>query len=138
MDNEYVEPGKQESENTTKPKIKKVKKAQKRSQSFHVIIHLLNGEFLMKDFVVKNLTYVFFVFLLLILVISKGYYAKSLVQSIDTIQKDTNAKTAQYVELKARLEYQTRRNELVRRLNPVGLFETKKPAKVIRIKKGTK
>ena len=115
-----------------------MKKAQKRSQSFHVIIQLLNGEFLMKDFVVKNLTYVFFVFLLLILVISKGYYAKSLVESIDTIQKDTNAKTAQYVELKARLEYQTRRNELVRRLNPVGLFETKKPAKVIRIKKGTK
>ena len=138
MDNEYVEPGKQDSENTTKPKIKKVKKAQKRSQSFHVIIQLLNGEFLMKDFVVKNLTYVFFVFLLLILVISKGYYAKSLVESIDTIQKDTNAKTAQYVELKARLEYQTRRNELVRRLNPVGLFETKKPAKVIRIKKGPK
>ena len=67
MDNEYVEPGKQDSENTTKPKIKKVKKAQKRSQSFHVIIQLLNGEFLMKDFVVKNLTYVFFVFLLLIL-----------------------------------------------------------------------
>jgi hypothetical protein len=44
-----------------------------------------------------------------------------------------NARSADYVESKARLEMRTRRNELVNRLKKVELYETTKPAKVIRI-----
>ncbi|MBP6459368.1 MAG: hypothetical protein KA264_04650, partial [Crocinitomicaceae bacterium] len=76
-----------------------------------------------------------FLFLMFLLVISKGYYSKGLIKDIETTQTDLDAKTAEYVESKARLEEVTRRDVLVRRLTPRGVLETTKPAKVIRVKR---
>jgi hypothetical protein len=75
---------------------------------------------------------------MLILVVSKGYYDKSLMQEIDKTQKELDASTAEYVEAKAKLEEETQRIELVRKLEPRGLKETTNPTKVIRIRKEEK
>lgn len=68
-----------------------------------------------------------------IFLIAKGYYAKDLIKKTEKAQEKLNARSADYVESKARLEMRTRRNELVNRLKKVELYETTKPAKVIRI-----
>ena len=95
----------------------------------------MNGEILTRDVVVNNLGFVFFCFFLLIILVAKGYYGKQLTQDIDLSLKKLDATSAEYVEAKASLEEKTKRIELVKKLEPLGLKETTKPAKVIRVKK---
>lgn len=117
----------------TEGKEKKVarKEAGKRP---NILIQVLNGDILTRDFVVNNLTFIFFFLFLLLLVVGKGYYGKQLAKDIETLQTDVNARTAEYIENKARLEEMTTRYRLVEALERRGLKESLKPAKVIRIK----
>lgn len=118
---------------------KKPKRAtKKRRESNNLLLQIMHGDFLVKDFVVNNLGFVFFLFAMFIALISKGYYANSLVKNTDKTQNELDAKTAEYVESKAKLEVVTRRDVLVKRLSGRGLYETTTPAKVIRIKKEKK
>ena len=136
MENEFVSRDERPvvSQEVPQKSTKKVKKkGGKKSGS--LVIQILNGNFLLKDFVVDNLSFVFFVFLLLILLISKGYYCKDVTKKIVETQLEVDAKTTEYYDKKARLEFVTRREVLVKKLNPLGIYETTKPPKVIRIKK---
>lgn len=114
-----------------KPADKKEKKAPRRA---NLLVQVLNGDILTRDVVLNNLTFVFFILFLLLLVVGKGYYGKQLTKDIDTLQTDVNANTAEYIENKARLEELTTRYRLVEALERRGLKETVKPVKVIRIK----
>lgn len=104
----------------------------------NIIVQVLNGDILTRDFVLNNLTYIFFFLFLLLLVVSKGYYGKQLTKDIDTLQTEVNASTAEYIENKAKLEELTSRYRLVEMLERRGLKESLKPAKVIRIKRPEK
>ena len=136
MDNQYIDKDQLAAEELAKkqrepkPKEKKVKAKGKTN----IVVQILNGEILTKDVVLNNLGFVFFCILLLILLVAKGYLGKQLTKDIDTSLKKLDASTAEYVESKARLEEKTTRYELLRKLEPFGLKETTKPAKVIRIK----
>ena len=104
----------------------------------NIIVQVLNGDILTRDFVLNNLTYIFFFLFLLLLVVSKGYYGKQLTKDIDTLQTEVNASTAEYIENKAKLEELTSRYRLVEMLERRDLKESLKPAKVIRIKRPEK
>lgn len=104
----------------------------------NIIVQVLNGDILTRDFVLNNLTYIFFFLFLLLLVVSKGYYGKQLTKDIDALQTEVNANTAEYIENKAKLEELTARYRLVEMLERRGLKESLKPAKVIRIKRPEK
>lgn len=95
---------------------------------------ILNGDFLTKEFVINNLNFIFFIMLLLLLVVGKGYYGKQLSKDIDTAQKRLDEMTADFVEIKADMEASTRRYRLVQRLAPKGLVESEDSIKVIKIK----
>jgi hypothetical protein len=95
---------------------------------------ILNGEFLTKSFVLDNLSYIFFIMFLLILLISKGYYGKQLTKDTDTTQRNLDQHSAEFIEAKARLELVTRRFKMAERLSGRQLKETKNATKVIRIK----
>ncbi len=98
------------------------------------MVQVLNGEILTKDFVVNNLTFIFFIFFLLLLMVSKGYYGKQLQKDINTTQSEVDGKTAEYIEKKAKLEEATARYRLVRALKKQGIKESVDPVKVIRVK----
>jgi cell division protein FtsL len=117
------------------PRQKKTPRPPKRP---NIIVQVLNGDILTRDFVLNNLTYIFFFLFLLLLVVSKGYYGKQLTKDIDTLQTEVNASTAEYIENKAKLEELTSRYRLVEMLERRGLKESLKPAKVIRIKRPEK
>lgn len=117
------------------PRQKKAPRGPKRP---NIIVQVLNGDILTRDFVLNNLTYIFFFLFLLLLVVSKGYYGKQLTKDIDTLQTEVNASTAEYIENKAKLEELTSRYRLVEMLERRGLKESLKPAKVIRIKRPEK
>jgi ABC-type transport system involved in cytochrome bd biosynthesis fused ATPase/permease subunit len=95
---------------------------------------ILNGEFLTKSFVLDNLNYIFFIMLLLLILISKGYYGKQLNKDTDAAQRNLDQHSAEFIEAKARLELVTRRFKMAERLAERELKETQNATKVIRIK----
>ncbi len=111
------------------------KKKPERVSRPNLLVQVLNGEILTRDFVVNNLTFIFFILLLLLLMVSKGYYGKQLTKDINDKQEELDAKTAEYIESKAKLEELTTRYRLKRVLEKRGLRESVNPVKVIRIKK---
>jgi ABC-type transport system involved in cytochrome bd biosynthesis fused ATPase/permease subunit len=112
---------------TTQQKSTKVNKSSAFAQ-------ILNGDFLTREFVLNNLNYIFFIMLLLLILISKGYYGKQINKDIDNAQRNLDQHAAEYIEAKARLELVTRRYRMAKRLESRELKETKNATKVIRIK----
>lgn len=146
--NYYREKEKAEKQDTVTPGNKNEKKEKKKAPKAttdkkapkrpNLLVQVLNGDILARDFVVNNLTFIFFILFLLLLVVGKGYYGKQLTKDIDTLQTDVNASTAEYIENKAKLEESTARYRLVEALERKGLKEAVKPAKVIRLKRKKK
>jgi hypothetical protein len=134
-ENNYISEGQRED--------KKVKKKRNRrffnagGKQSKTMVQIMNGEFLTKRFFLNNLTYIFFVIFLLILIVTKGYYVSHLSDDISDTETEVGNITADYVETKAALEELTRRTELIERLSPLGLRETVNPTKVIRVDKTT-
>ncbi len=132
MDNEV----KEKSEELNEAGFSEKKKtAKSKSSTTNPFMQILNGEFLSKEFVVKNLGFIFYFILLLILLVAKGYYDKKLTKDVDTSQKELDELTGDYVAKKAQLEEVTKRIILVKELAPRGLKETQNPTNVIRVKK---
>ncbi len=106
----------------------------RKGSKVNAFAQILNGEFLTKSFVLDNLNYIFFIMLLLLVLISKGYYGKQLTKDTDAAQRNLDQHAAEFIEAKARLELVTRRFKMAERLASRELKETQNATKVIRIK----
>lgn len=132
---EKTAPAEEPKKATYKTAEKKVEKSGKTTaKRSNIIVQVLNGDILTRDVVLNNLTFVFFILFLLLLMVGKGYYGKQLTKDINDLQTEVDASTAEYIENKAKLEEETARFRLVKALERRGLKETVNPAKVIRIK----
>ena len=139
MDNEFVDRSQLEEKEAaeTKKKRQVAERARKiREKRPNTLVQILNGEFFTREFVVKNLAFIFFVMFLLLLTVSKGYYGKRLSKDVTQRQEELDELTSDYFEAKARLEQETGRTTLVEQLESRGLKETVNPTKVIRVRKG--
>ncbi len=138
MDNEYLDKEKvdaQEALKAAKAKKQAKRVRQKVEKKPSAFVQILNGDFLTKEFMLGNLSFIFFVMFLLLLTVSKGYYGKRLSDDVNKTQLELNELTSDHFEAKTRLEEETQRVRLVDELAPRGLKETVNPTKVIRIKK---
>lgn len=138
MDNEFIDKEKldaQEALKAAKEKKQKKRSRQKMEKKPSAFVQILNGDFLTKEFMLGNLSFIFFVMFLLLLTVSKGYYGKKLSDDVNKTQLELNELTSDHFEAKTRLEEETQRVKLVDELAPRGLKETVNPTKVIRIKK---
>lgn len=136
-ENEYIDKDKAE-EVLKKQEPKKKKKSPEKKVRPNAFVQILNGEFLTKEFVLNNLNFIFFIIFLLLLLVGKGYYGKQLSKDADKAQTELNELSANYIEAKAKLEEETRRYKLIKKLEKKELNETVNPTKVIRIKKKDK
>ena len=110
-------------------------KSAKLGKDANALTQILNGEFLTKSFVLNNLPYIFFILLLLIVFVAKGYYMKQLSDEIKINETELNQNAAEYIEAKTKLEEETKRYKLVEKLKERELKESLNATKVIRIKK---
>lgn len=110
-------------------------KSVKSGKDANALTQILNGEFLTKSFVLNNLPYIFFILLLLIVFVAKGYYVKQLNDEIKINETELNQNAAEYIEAKTKLEEETKRYKLVEKLQERELKESMNATKVIRIKK---
>ena len=148
MDNEFLDRAQLDEQDRIKAEQKAAKKEKKKKEKAKVaaikakkpnaFVQILNGDFLTKEFVLGNLNFIFFLMLLLILVIGKGYYGKQLDSNVAKKQLELDETTGEYFEAKARLEETTQRSILIEKLENTGLKETVNPTKVIRIEKEEK
>jgi cell division protein FtsL len=116
------------TESQEKPSPSKSTKSKKGS----AFSQILNGEFLSKDFVLNNLTYILFIFFLLFVLVAKGYYGKSVLKEIQETRREVDQNTAEYIEIKTMLEERTRRYKMVDRLKKRQLLESENAIKVIK------
>ena len=119
----------------TEEKAKKESTKKSNSGKSNTLMQIINGDFLTKEFVINNLSFIFYFIFLLILLVGKGYYDKQLTNEVDKTQKELDDLMGDYVAKKAQLEEETKRITLVNELESRGLKETVNPTKVIRIKK---
>jgi hypothetical protein len=135
-DNDYIAYSEEEKSTTNQSKVDSTKDSKKeRSVKTSALTQILNGDFLTREFVLNNLNFIFFVILLLLLVVGKGYYGKQLSDDINAAQQEVDQNAAEYIESKAKLETVTRRYKLVEKLEKRPLKETQNATKVIRVKK---
>lgn len=126
------------SDNSFKPKSEsqqstKSKRKVRVSGNGSSIVQIMNGDFLTREFVLKNMGFIFFVMFLLLLVVSKGYYVNQLAKEIKLSEEEISLINAEYVDVKANLEVKTRRTNLIQKLEGTGLKETLTPTKVIKV-----
>ena len=133
-DNLYID--KEELDKLKKKEEQKKKKPKSSNSEIksNSLSQIMNGEFLNKEFVLNNLSFIFFIMFLLLLILGKGYYGKQMSKDVDKTQSKVDELMADYVEAKAKLEEETRRFKLVDKLGAVGLTESENNTKVIRIK----
>ena len=110
-------------------------KSVKSGKDVNALTQILNGEFLTKSFVLNNLPYIFFIILLLIVFVAKGYYVKQLNDEIKINEIELTQNAAEFIESKTKLEEETKRYKLVEKLQERELKESMNATKVIRIKK---
>jgi len=120
-----------EQENNSGNPFQETGKAKKKSNAF---AQILNGEFLTKSFVLNNLPFIFFSLFLLILFVAKGYYVKQVKDEIRSTQVEINQNAADFLEVKTIFETETRRQNLVDRLQERQLKESLNATRVIRLK----
>ena len=101
----------------------------------NALTQILNGEFLTKSFVLNNLLYIFFIILLLMVFVAKGYYVKQLNDDIKMNQTELNQNAADFIDQKTKLEDETKRYKLLEKLKERELKESLNATKVIRVKK---
>ena len=116
-----------------KENIQKVEKSSLKGKEPNALTQILNGEFLTKSFVLNNLPYIFFILLLLIVFVAKGYYVKQLNADIKLNQGELNQNSADYIEFKTKLEEETKRYKLLEKLKDRELKESLNATKVIRV-----
>lgn len=126
-DNEYID------KDTTSDSAGSEKKQRTTKGKKNSLATLLNGEFLLKSFVLDNLGYVFFLIFLLLILVGKSYYGKQLSKDINQSQREVDQMTADYVEAKAKVEEEGLRYKLIEKLD-TNLKENQNVTKVIRIK----
>lgn len=121
------------------PEVEKpAKKVVKKSGRSKAVVQILNGDFFSREFVIENLGFIFYVMLLLLLLVGKGYYVKQLSDEIVNTNKSLDETVSDYVEMKVKFEENTMRGKLLEQLDGTGLVESIEPPKVIRIKKKKK
>ncbi len=126
-DNEYID------KDTTSGSTGSERKQRQTKGKKNSLAMLLNGEFLLKSFVLDNLGYVFFLIFLLLILVGKSYYGKQLSKDINQSQREVDQMTADYVEAKAKVEEEGLRYRLIEKLD-TNLKENQNATKVIRIK----
>jgi len=101
--------------------VKKKKRISKPIQS------LLEGDYLSREGVVKNLPFLAYLGIIAIIYIANTYYAEKTFKEIETTKTELKELRYQYITTKSTLMYLSKQSEIAGRAQLIGLMETKVP-----------
>lgn len=109
--------------------------APRRSSLGKGLVRFLNGGFLSRNEVVARLPYFFFLAFLLTCYIGYGYYTEKTVKELYRTRKDLKELRSEYITTKSRLMFRSKRSEVVKATEGMGLRESTDPPEKILIRK---
>ena len=90
-------------------------------------VGLLNGDFLTRENVLKNMPYLFFVTLLIIGYIGNTHYSEKMVRETDKITRELKELGSEYITVKFELMFKSRQSEVANSVAGLGIYESVKP-----------
>jgi len=127
---------KNELKDTVQEKLKaNTSKKSKKKKSKKSLVKVLNGEFLSRDELVKNLPFISFIGLLLVILIGWGYYTETVGKAESNLEKDLGELNSEYFTLGSEFNRLSRQTQVADRLKETGLNESVSPPKKLKIKK---
>lgn len=94
----------------------KLKKKRKLS-----ILFLLNGEFLQKEYFLKNLPFFLFIAVMLAVYIANAYYAENKIREITEAESQIKELHAEFISLQAELTEKCKEYQVSKMLVPIGM-----------------
>ncbi len=85
------------------------------------ILFLLNGEFLQRDYFLKNLPFFLFIAVMLAIYIANAYYAENKIREITQTEGEIKELHAEFISLQAELTEKCKEYEVSKTLIPVGM-----------------
>jgi hypothetical protein len=98
------------------------------------ILFLLNGEFLQKDYFLKNLPFFLFIAVILAIYIANAYYAENKIREITQTENEIKELHAEFISLQAELTEKCKEYQVSKMLIPTGmLISDSVPPRVINV-----
>jgi len=107
-------------------KVKKEKKNKSRKIA-RAIISVLNGSFLTRDNVVKNMPFILFIVGLMVLYIAYGYSAERIVRDLHQVDVELKEVRSDYISKRAELDQEEQQSEVAEDIERLGLKESEVP-----------
>jgi hypothetical protein len=104
-----------------------VKALKKTNKTRRAVQDFLGGDYLSKEWVTGNLSYILYVALLAMIYIANTYYTEKKFNSIDITKRELKELRYEYITTKSILMFQGRQSEISKRAIPLGLHEAKMP-----------
>ncbi|HLV53328.1 MAG TPA: FtsL-like putative cell division protein [Cryomorphaceae bacterium] len=106
----------------------------KRKKGFaHGFNSVLNGRFLVRDYVIANLGFVFYLVGIMVAYIAYGYYSESNNKELVKTEMELRDIKAANLEMRSRLQQLKQRSRVAESIRDLGLVESRTPPKVIRV-----
>jgi len=109
------------------PAGKPVKPEKKANKSRRAVQDFLGGDYLSREWVTGNLSYILYVALLAMIYIGNTYYTEKKFKSIERTKNELKELRYQYITTKSILMFQGRQSEIAKRALVHGLKETTMP-----------
>jgi len=114
--------------NKKKQEEKKDKKPSTFQRGFSSI---LNGNFLTKETVLGNMSFILFTAFLMICYISYGYYTERTVRDLQTTDHELKELRSEYITVRSELEQQEQQSQVATKIEALGLEETLDPPRKV-------
>lgn len=96
-------------------------------------ISVLNGSFLTRENVVRNMPFILFCASLMLAYIAYGYHTERVVRELDRTGADLKEQRAEYITVRAELEKQEQQSHVAGRISELGLRESRVPPVKIKV-----
>jgi Bacteriodetes cell division protein (FtsL-like) len=146
--NEYTENTEDQEQNQfatdadTKSSKKTKKSASKKGAEKSVdrsggrmVVQIMNGEFLSRDWFIRNLPFTFYIGLLLVVLIGWGYYGDATTRKEIQLQEQMSELNSEYFTLSSEYISKRGRTQIKKRLQGSGLQESRVSPRKIRVKR---
>jgi len=99
------------------------------------ISELLNGNILVKDFFLRNIPFMLFLFFMSIFYVAYGYQAEKVVRNIFKAEAQLKELKSEYLTNKSELMVRSNQSQVANSLITKGLYESRTPPKKIEVSK---
>ena len=138
--NELIDRAEIEEREAKKAKKKKrfrrrSKKAETSRNNGRLLVQIMNGDFLSKDWFINHLPFTFYIGFLLVVLISWGYYGETTTKKSVRLQNELSELNSEYFTLSSEYIAKRGRQEIKQKLDGTGLIESRVSPKKIRVRK---